>query len=740
MASKADDYARQVADALIAQLKAGTAPWQKPWAAGDAVSFLPHNPVTGKPYRGGNAIWLMCVAEMKGYADTRWMTYRQAEGIDAQVRGGEKASPIEYWQWEDEVPVTDAHGRPVRDGAGKVLLQKVELERPRRFEARVFNAAQIDGLPPLPARPEASWDRHERAEALLRASGAAIRHVGGDRAYYDSLQDRITLPEAGQFASADRYYQTALHELGHWTGHPTRLARDLAHPYGSTEYAREELRAEIASLMVGAELGIGHDPGRCAAYVQSWIKALQEDPREIIRAAGDAQTARAFILDFELERKLEHEERALVVPVFREEGAAPVGEERATMADEQRRYLVVPFAEKDELKRIAKEAGTWARWDKSARAWYVPASADPAPFERWVSRATATRPEPAAEFAAALEAAGLRLAEPAVMDGVLHRVPVEGDGPSEKSGAYKGHLDGRPAGFIENFKTGFRGAWKASGPVERILPEDLARLREEATARKADREQARAAAALRAVKVVRRCWEAAHELAGDAPHPYLVRKGIPALGGIRVDDKGALLVPVVDGNGDFQSLQWIAADGTKRFKKHGRVPGGHFVLNPTPAACAVAEGRPPVVLVAEGYATGVTLARATEQTVVVAFNAGNLEAVARSIRERLPAAVLFIAGDNDEAAEKKQRPNVGREKALAAAAAAGGTVLLPVFDGAAGSDWNDLERARGQEHVREALRAGLELAQREHGHRALALATAAERRPELAKERDGLAL
>lgn len=736
MATRADDYARQVADALIAQLKAGTAPWQKPWTAGDGVAFLPHNPVTGKAYRGGNAIWLMCIAEMRGYADTRWMTYRQAEGVGAQVRGGEKASPIEFWQWEDEVPVTDALGRPVRDAAGKVLLQKVELERPRRFEARVFNAAQIDGLAPAPVRAEASWDRHERAEALLRASGAAIRHVGGDRAYYDSMQDRITLPEAGQFASADRYYQTALHELGHWTGHPTRLNRDLAHPYGTPEYAREELRAEIASLMVGAELGIGHDPGRCAAYVQSWIKALEEDPREIIRAAGDAQTARAFILDFERERKLEAEERGQVVPVLREDGAERPGEERQPMND-GRRYLVVPFAEKDELKRIAKEAGTWARWDKAARAWYVPASADPAPFERWVNRPTVTRPEPAAEFAAALEAAGLRLAEPAVMDGVLHRVPVEGDGPSERSGAYKGHLDGRPAGFIENFKTGYRGAWKASGPVERLLPEDRQRLREEAEARKATREATRAADAQRAVKVVRRCWEAAHELAGDARHPYLERKGVPALGGVRVDDKGALLVPVVDANGDFQSLQWIAADGAKRFKKGGRVPGGRFVLNADAIDRAAADGRPPVILVAEGYATGVTLARATGQTVVVAFNAGNLEAVARSVRERLPTAVLWIAGDNDEAAERKNRPNVGRQKALAAAAAAGGRALLPVFEGAAGSDWNDLERARGQEHVRQTLRAGLELAQREAGQRDLAPAPEPPRRAAATKELAG---
>ena len=105
----------------------------------------------------------------------------------------------------------------------------------------------------------------------------------------------ITLPERDQFASADGYYATALHEVGHATGHPSRLNRqDLGHPFGSEAYAREELRAEIASLMLGEQLGIGHDPGQHSAYVASWIRALENDPREIFRAAADAEKITAW--------------------------------------------------------------------------------------------------------------------------------------------------------------------------------------------------------------------------------------------------------------------------------------------------------------------------------------------------------------------------------------------------------------------------------------------------------------
>lgn len=285
-----------VAEKLIEQLKAGTAPWQKPWRPGDPNMWLPMNPSTGKRYRGINAVYLMA----QGRSDPRWMTYRQASAAGAQVRRGEKGTTVQYWKFTEEQDRLDDQGRPVRDDNGKIIKDTVKLERPRAFFSTVFNAEQIDGLPQRHrAAEDQKWDAVERADTILKNSEAKITHAPGDRAFYRPSSDSITLPERSQFDSADRYYATALHELGHWTGHPSRLARDLSHPFGSEGYAREELRAEIASMIMGDELGIGHDPGQHAAYVGSWIKALRDDPAEIFRASADAEKIHRYVMAFE---------------------------------------------------------------------------------------------------------------------------------------------------------------------------------------------------------------------------------------------------------------------------------------------------------------------------------------------------------------------------------------------------------------------------------------------------------
>lgn len=287
-----------IAEKLVAQLREGTAPWQKPWQPGEPGAFLPFNPTTGKRYKGINALHLMS----EGHADQRWMTYKQAASAGAQVRQGEKGTPIQYWKFSEEQGLTDADGKPVLGSDGRQARQSVPLERPQMFFSTVFNASQIDGLAPLAPRPAAAWAPAERAERILQASGASIEHggrEGRDSAFYRPSTDTIHLPGREQFPTADNYYATALHELGHWTGHASRLGRDLGHPFGSEEYAREELRAEIASMLLGDELGIGHDPGKHAAYVGSWIRALQSDPLEIFRAASGAEKIQAYVLGLE---------------------------------------------------------------------------------------------------------------------------------------------------------------------------------------------------------------------------------------------------------------------------------------------------------------------------------------------------------------------------------------------------------------------------------------------------------
>ncbi len=308
---KSEAYYRKVANQLIAQIERGTARWTQAWQPGEKA--MPRNVATGKAYRGGNSVWLASVADQRGYGDERWGTYKQVKGLGGQVRRGEKGSAILFWQFETRKLARDRDGHPVLDQDGKPVYETVPLERPRSYPYTVFNADQCDGLPRREPRPGAyAWDPIEQAEGVLKDSGASIENAGKNRAYYDLRRDRIILPYRDQFPDASKYYQTALHELGHWTGHPTRLnraslTRGIEEGFASPHYAREELRAEISSMMTGDRLLIGHDPTRHAAYVGSWIQALRDDPREIYRASQDAQVMSDYVLGRVREKPPERE-------------------------------------------------------------------------------------------------------------------------------------------------------------------------------------------------------------------------------------------------------------------------------------------------------------------------------------------------------------------------------------------------------------------------------------------------
>lgn len=276
------DYEKEVAGRLIEQLKAGVAPWQKPWNPGQAAFGLPFNAVTGMKYSGGNIIQLMS----QGREDIRWMTFKQIAAKGWRVRKGEKATPVQFWKSTERETVNDAGEKELR----------------KSWTARifyVFNGEQIDGIPPQePVHAAPVWVASARLLALVADCGANVNH-GGRSAYYRPSSDTIHMPAQNAFPNLERYSETLLHELGHWTGHPDRLKRDMSGSFGSVEYAREELVAEIASLMTGAELGIGHNGESHAAYVGHWIQLLENDPREIFRAAAQASKAKAFVMERE---------------------------------------------------------------------------------------------------------------------------------------------------------------------------------------------------------------------------------------------------------------------------------------------------------------------------------------------------------------------------------------------------------------------------------------------------------
>ena len=715
----ASDYVDQVATAIIKQLKEGTAPWQKPWEPGER--FMPYNPTTGNEYRGLNAVWLMSVSQARGFTDARWMTYRQSQEQDAQVRKGEKGTPIQFWKWQGLEPVKDANGKPVLDQDGQPVRQMVRYERPRVMGAVVFNAEQIEGLPPAPARPaRPEWERHEQAETILANSGVPIRHIAGDRAFYRLAEDTITMPEREQFATGDRYYATALHELGHATGHPTRLARDLAHPFGSEGYAREELRAEIGSLMLGEQLGIGHDPSQHVAYVASWIKALEEDPREVFRAAADAEKIVKLVRSYELGQEQAsdntqdagtEQEEALSSPsgpVVRPPTMIRDTSPAAQPPSPERTYLAVPYAEKDDAKQLG------AKWDRAEKAWYVPAGMDLEAFTPWMpakgSVHIAVDANPVEQFAEALRESGLQLDGAPQMDGQLHRVRADGDHGAERSGAYRGHLDGRPAGFIQNHRTGVKQNWKASGQATALDARDRAQMAAEAAQKRHDRAHKREQQAERVAQQVNAIWTAATPVQA---HPYLADKGVQSHG-LRQDEAGRLLVPVQDADGRLWSVQKIGPDGFKQFQEGGRVEGGHFVIGDA--------RQPGPLLIAEGYATAATLHEMTDMPAIVAFNAGNLLPVAQTYRALNPDRVIYIAGDDDRQrtaeldGQGRPKVNVGRVKAEEAAVAIEGQAVFPSFSpGSGGTDWNDLAQMQGRGAAASILRTVFAVADREQG-------------------------
>jgi hypothetical protein len=181
---------------------------------------------------------------------------------------------------------------------------------PKAHVYTVFNASQVDGVPPHEPKQKSTFDAVHAGEQILHHSGAQIIHDQLDRAYYSRSQDSIHLPTKSAFKDAAGYYGTALHELAHWSGHPSRLDRKTlaeAYRFGDVNYAKEELRAELASVFLAAERGIPHNPEQHAAYVEHWIKALKEDKNEIFRAAHDASKAADFLLGLERDRSIAEE-------------------------------------------------------------------------------------------------------------------------------------------------------------------------------------------------------------------------------------------------------------------------------------------------------------------------------------------------------------------------------------------------------------------------------------------------
>ena len=281
----------EVTARVVAELEQGRAPWVQPWGAPDVKAgiALPKNALTGRRYSGVNILILWHHVARAGFATQTWLTYRQAQEMGGHVMKGERG--VAACHADSFIPKAERE-RAERDGDDPERVAFL-----KRFT--LFNVEQCDGLPTEAYRGAAQLPEAEtipQAEGLITATGADFR-IGGTKAFYVPSEDYIRVPPQPAFFAQIDYYRTCFHELGHWTGHKDRLARDLSHGFGSKPYAREELVAEMASAFLCATLGITPTV-RHSDYIGAWLEVLREDNRAIFRAASQASKAADFLLAF----------------------------------------------------------------------------------------------------------------------------------------------------------------------------------------------------------------------------------------------------------------------------------------------------------------------------------------------------------------------------------------------------------------------------------------------------------
>jgi len=280
---------QDITDKIVAELEAGRLPWVQPWAAAKAPLAMPRNAATGRGYSGINVLILWIAVMERGFSGQGWLTFRQALGLGGSVRKGEHGVTVVF---ADRFTPDKERRRAERGGdePGAVAFLK-------RFT--VFNVDQCENLPadiaPTPA-PIPEGLIAPQAEALIAATNADFR-IGGDQAFYSPTYDFVQVPRPEAYFEPLNWHRTALHELGHWTGHVSRLSRDQSGAMGAAPYAREELVAEMTSAFVCASLGIVPTV-RHADYIGAWLEVLREDERAIVRAASAASKAADYLLAF----------------------------------------------------------------------------------------------------------------------------------------------------------------------------------------------------------------------------------------------------------------------------------------------------------------------------------------------------------------------------------------------------------------------------------------------------------
>jgi len=287
MEKEKSDIFDRVTRLIVEAIEAGVKTNRLPWHVTGSAHFVPVNAASQKPYRGVNVIALWAAAEVRGYTSGLWATYPQWQELGAQVRKGEKSSPVVFWKFPERGERPGHNEREEEEQAPDESAASGRGALARGYA--VFNAAQVEGFTP-PSRfvlPESK--RIEKAEAFFAGVGANLR-AGGDVACYDPREGAVSMPPFSAFREPVGYYAVLAHEMTHWTGADQRLNRDLSSRFGSEAYAMEELVAELGAAFLCSLLGLSTTPRPDhASYLASWLAVLKRDKRAIFTAASHAQ-------------------------------------------------------------------------------------------------------------------------------------------------------------------------------------------------------------------------------------------------------------------------------------------------------------------------------------------------------------------------------------------------------------------------------------------------------------------
>lgn len=294
---------------FIKCLSEETIPWHMAWS-----TDRPVNAVTNTRYRGINKMWLSFIQKMEGWEDPRWCTFKQASNKGWKIIKGSKGTPVEFWSLYDtqkKKKISYAEARELEEN-----LTPEEYDKRIRLVSRVysvFNAEQIDGISKYEAK---KYDLDTERIMHIRDNLINNMNVGyseeGDKAFYNPKHDRIVIPEMDRFETEYDYMATLFHEAGHATGHESRFNRQIANMFGSPEYAKEELRAEISSAFTAQAVGITYEQNshmeNHKAYIQSWISALKNNPNELFLAIKDAEKISDYLIEkAEVEKEMSNE-------------------------------------------------------------------------------------------------------------------------------------------------------------------------------------------------------------------------------------------------------------------------------------------------------------------------------------------------------------------------------------------------------------------------------------------------